>query len=85
MYSNNIMNFQASTPILNAHTKTSGNLSYAPRIIGIIFKQISFSDRWGLIFTTISSWIETKNVYEYVVYTHGFSKVKPNMALSVGL
>ena len=32
MYSNNIVNFQESTIILNAHTKKSGNLSYAPRI-----------------------------------------------------
>ena len=33
MYSNNILNFQESTTILNARTKKkSGNLSYAPRI-----------------------------------------------------
>ena len=31
MYSNNMLNFQESTTILNAHTKKSGNLSYAPR------------------------------------------------------
>ena len=31
MYSNNILNFQESTTILNAHTKKSGILSYAPR------------------------------------------------------
>ena len=31
MYSNNIVNFQESTTILNACTKMSGNLSYAPR------------------------------------------------------
>ena len=32
MYSNNILNFQESTTILNAGTKKkSGNLSYAPR------------------------------------------------------
>ena len=32
MYSNNIVNFQESTTILNAHTKKkSANLSYAPR------------------------------------------------------
>ena len=30
MYSNNILNFQESTRMLNAHTKKSGNLSYAP-------------------------------------------------------
>ena len=31
MHSNNIMNFQESNTVLNAHTKMSGNLSYAPR------------------------------------------------------
>ena len=35
MYSNNILNFQESTTILNAHTKKSGNLLYAPRILYI--------------------------------------------------
>ena len=32
MYSNNIVNFQESTPILNAHTKKSGNLLNLPCI-----------------------------------------------------
>ena len=32
MYSNNIVNFQVSTTILNACTKKSGNLLNAPRI-----------------------------------------------------
>ena len=32
MYSNNILTFQASTTILNAHRKKSGILSYAPRM-----------------------------------------------------
>ena len=38
MYSNNIVNFQESTTILNAYTKKSGNLLKAPRVIfnGII-------------------------------------------------
>ena len=36
MYSNNLMNFRKSTTLLNAHTKISGNLSYAPRISNII-------------------------------------------------
>ena len=31
MYRNNILNFQGSTPILNSHTKNSGNLLNAPR------------------------------------------------------
>ena len=34
MYSNNIVNFQESTIILNAHTKMSGKLSYATRNFG---------------------------------------------------
>ena len=38
MYSNNIVNFQESTTILNAHSKKSGNLSYAPRISGVYIK-----------------------------------------------
>ena len=33
MYSNNIRNVQESTTILNAYTKKSGNLLYAPRIL----------------------------------------------------
>ena len=37
MYSNNIVNFQDSTTILNTHTKKSGNLSYAPRIYIYIY------------------------------------------------
>ena len=39
MYSNNIVNFQESTTILNAYTKKSGNLLNAPRNIS---KQIKF-------------------------------------------
>ena len=43
MYSNNILNFQEPTTILNAHTKKkSGNLSYGPR---------SLKFNWPLIFT----------------------------------
>ena len=36
MYSNNILNFQVSTTILNACTKKSGNLLKAPRIINCL-------------------------------------------------
>ena len=32
MYRNNILNFQESMTILNAHTKKSGNISHSPRI-----------------------------------------------------
>ena len=37
MYSNNIVNFQESVTISNAHTKKSGILSYAPRICRIFW------------------------------------------------
>ena len=33
MYSNNILNFQESTPILNASTKKSGDLLNSPRTL----------------------------------------------------
>ena len=36
MHSNNVLNFHRSTPILNAHTKKSGNLSYSPCIYGVL-------------------------------------------------
>ena len=36
MYSNNILNFQESTTILNTCTKKSGNLLNAPRTLIII-------------------------------------------------
>ena len=44
MYSNNIMNFQESTTILNAHAKKSGNLSYAPRIYIYMFVCVCVCD-----------------------------------------
>ena len=37
IYSNNILNSQESTPILNAHTKKSRNLSYGPRVYIYIY------------------------------------------------
>ena len=40
MYSNNILNFQESTTILNACAKKSGNLLNAPRIFSMIDKNI---------------------------------------------
>ena len=43
MYSNNILNFQESTTILNTHTKKSGNLSYAPCIKTRIFFVVLFT------------------------------------------
>ena len=41
MYSNNLLNFQDSTIMLNAYTKKSENLSYAPRISRLIAKRRS--------------------------------------------
>ena len=46
MYSNNIVNFQESTTILNAYTKKSGNLLNAQRIF------------YECYFMTIDSWVE---------------------------
>ena len=40
VYSNNIVNFQESTTILNAYTKKSGNLLKAPRIYVCMFVNI---------------------------------------------
>ena len=44
-YSNDIVNFQVSTIILNANMKKSGNLSYAPRarVCALPYKYISIS------------------------------------------
>ena len=41
MYSNNIVNFQESTPILNACTKKSGNLLNVPRMIFIYVNKVN--------------------------------------------
>ena len=41
MYSNNIVNFQESTTILNARTKKPGNLLKAPRIYIYIYIYIA--------------------------------------------
>ena len=47
MYSNNILYFQESTPILSAHTKKSGNLLNAPRIYIYIYIYILVDRCWG--------------------------------------
>ena len=54
MYSNNILNFQESMTIFNAHTKKSRNLSYVPRIyiyiyicsLQELFRTLADSDGW---------------------------------------
>ena len=48
MYSNNILNFQESTTILNDCTKKSGNLVNAPRIINLITMTGKSGKRWRL-------------------------------------
>ena len=42
MYSNNILNYQESTTILNACTKKAGNLLNAPRIFAIVICSVFF-------------------------------------------
>ena len=60
MYSNNIVNFQESTTILNACTKKSGNLLKAPRIFAIKIKiMLIFLIRKKLVFS------ETKNATNF--------------------
>ena len=46
MYSNNIVNFQESTSILNACTKKSGNLLKARRRLILECSLLSFSHFW---------------------------------------
>ena len=47
MYSNNIVNFEESTTILNACTKKSGNLLNAPRNSSTLKKVRPFLCQWG--------------------------------------
>ena len=51
MYSNNIVNFQESTTILNAYTEKSGNLLKAPRIYIYIERE---RDASGWVISDIS-------------------------------
>ena len=60
MYHNNIQNFQESTTILNAHTKKSGNLSYAPRIYIYIYIYIY------ILYNIITVFIVTKSLCGFV-------------------
>ena len=50
MYSNNILNFQESTIILNAYTKKSGNLLKAPRIYKWVILYIYILYSWYCIY-----------------------------------
>ena len=60
MYSNNIVNFQESTTILNACTKKSGNLLNALRIMYIL---------------SIIAMIQIKNLTFYHFYICHFNKM----------
>ena len=51
MYSNNILNFQVSSPILNACTKKSGNLLKAPRMSTIDYLQDHTNRYQGLLWS----------------------------------
>ena len=53
MYSNNILNFQESTTILNACTKKSGNLLNAPYILLFLHDYISHTFIYKLHTTTV--------------------------------
>ena len=59
MYSNNIVNFQESTTILNAYTKKSGNLLNAPHIF---FEKVC-------IYPTLPPWAEC----DHQVWIQSFS------------
>ena len=85
MYSNNILNFQESTAMLNAHTKTSGNLSYAPRIYSYKYIYI-----WGSLnkfsaFFRMGTSTHIKTVVPFVVISFGYSAlVVPSQQLLDG-
>ena len=56
MYSNNIVNFQESTTILNACTKTSGNLLNAQRMIYVsVSVIIPIQKKKALLFDSLSN------------------------------
>ena len=55
MYSNNILNFQASTTILNSCTKKSGNLLKAPRICLFLFGWIFYHHLSGFCILSLSA------------------------------
>ena len=74
MYSNNILNFQDSTTILNAFTKKSGNLLKAPRIYIYIYVNhlVMSPARISLTFSRHSSllFIVSCRCSGYILYPH---------------
>ena len=56
MYSNNVVNCQESTTILNVNTKKSGNLSYAPRILLVVQSREFFENYTGYFMILICNW-----------------------------
>ena len=62
MYSNNILNFQKSTIILNACIKKSVNLLNAPRIYIYIYIYIYIMKQWNINKRTIQDQITLKKL-----------------------
>ena len=74
MYSNNIVNFQESTTILNACTKKSGNLLKAPRIYIWLFHPLlsTYDDQIALVISCITDDISDQpskliRIWDFVV------------------
>ena len=78
MYSNNIVNFQESTTILNVCTKKSGNLLKAPRsnpchnLLLFIIPLIKLSGKYNLEYC---QWNILVNVITGEISTNNFSKI----------
>ena len=67
MYSNNIVNFKESTTILNACTKKTGNLLFAPRISRLITK----TDWYISVYSSIDIYIYIYiYLYRYIIYRY---------------
>ena len=80
MYSNNIVNFQESTTILNASTKKSGNLLNAPRIY--IYIYIS-SILWVWIIHVLNTHTHTHTHIYIYIYIYRVVKYLQNENLAL--
>ena len=72
IYSNNIVNFQASTTILNVCTKKSGNLLKAPRIYSIYKMGCKkrYENRWEfLISKCLYQWRDKVSLFQIGFWT----------------
>ena len=72
MYRYNIVNFQVSTPILNASTKKSLNLLYAPRILGTIQFPINFIPLYWTVSFYVFLQYQTPNWTIFVLWRESF-------------